>query len=248
MHDRPVPVGPASHGFKKRLFSEVAFCVCLLPILSRREECLEHGNAEADSQVALDSDRSTREGEWGHDLVFAMAGGSRYQEISSVRALALLVDTLPCLRLASSQTSAHPLKPSASFLASDSMTHVTICLGGQWPSPSRHETPTSNMAIIFREEKQRTTGVSPAATPLAESWNPEVTCRSRRGDLGHQARRVRGLAPSSGPGCRPEAFRERGLLVRRQHPKFRDSRGAAYAKLACTRHKTDGICSHPLAR
>ena len=39
------------------------------------------------------------------------------------------------------------------------------------------------MAIFFREEKQRTS--------FAESWNPEVTCRSRRGDLGHQARHVR---------------------------------------------------------
>lgn len=66
---------PASHGFNKRLFSEVAFCVCLLAILSRWEQCLEHSNAEADSQVALDSDWSTREGEWGHDLVFAVAGG-----------------------------------------------------------------------------------------------------------------------------------------------------------------------------
>lgn len=72
-------------------------CVCLLANLSRREECLGHGNAEADSEVALDSDRSTREGEWGHDLVFAMAGGDfAVSRNFFCLALAVLIDMPSC--------------------------------------------------------------------------------------------------------------------------------------------------------
>lgn len=106
-------------------------CVCLLANLSRREECLGHGNAEADSEVALDSDRSTREGEWGHDLVFAMAGWWVFA-VSSIflcLALALLVNTPSCTIGILPSFNTRPLKLSASLLASE-MTQGVICLGG----------------------------------------------------------------------------------------------------------------------